>query len=177
MAGKPRRNLILLYPDRAEFCLSNGMRAIVDRQDLDLVRDYTWTAHSVGNAYYAVGGYKPQRSMHRIILPDAPEVDHINHNGLDNRRINLRSASRAENARNRAKQKTNSGKSPLKGVTLDNGRWRAVIYVNNKKISLGSFNSDIEAAKAYDTAARQHYGEYAKTNFGDEDEIKYSDSE
>lgn len=104
--------------------------------------------------------------MSRFILCPAPgeEVDHINHNGLDNRKSNLRRCNKAENQGNSCKHTRSS--SQFKGVSLDTrrGKWRAQIMTNYHQIFLGYFLSEIDAARAYDLAARKHFGEFANLN-------------
>lgn len=96
--------------------------------------------------------------------PDGMHVDHINGDGLDNRRENLRVCSPMQNLWNSKKQTNTSG---FKGVTkrASDKAFIARIRVNYKLISLGSFADPIDAAKAYDAAARAHFGEFARTNF------------
>ena len=106
--------------------------------------------------------------MHRQIL-NAPHfllVDHINRNGLDNRKANLRTATYTQNSRNRQKTNKNTW-SKYKGVTFDYRRkkWLARIVVNRKKRHLGSFNNELDAGRAYDRAAGELYGEFAVLNF------------
>ena len=103
--------------------------------------------------------------MHRFLL-DAPVglvVDHINHDGLDNRRSNLRLATYAQNAANRRRGKTNSG---YKGVTWTGTAWSAAAFVRGKRRHLGTFGTPADAARAYDRAIQNEYGEFACTNFG-----------
>jgi hypothetical protein len=100
--------------------------------------------------------------MHRVILdaPEGSEVDHVNGDGLDNRRKNIRLVTRTENLRH---QKTfRNSKSGYKGVTFNpvNGRWKATL-------NLGTFDSAEEAARAYDRVIRRLFGSLAKTNFED----------
>lgn len=110
--------------------------------------------------------------MHRVIL-DAPAdmcVDHINGNPLDNRRENLRLCTRAEN--NRAKHRVKSGKtSRYKGVYLmkKTGKWIAGVRAHGKYKRLGSFENEADAARAYNEAAKQYYGEFAVLNVIDGD--------
>jgi hypothetical protein len=106
--------------------------------------------------------------MHREILntPENMDVDHKNRNGLDNQRLNIRNCSNAENQHN----KIGWGKLGLKGVYLNTYkmksiRFRAVIQVNKKYIHLGYFNTAEEAAREYDKAAINYFGEFARTNY------------
>jgi len=103
------------------------------------------------------------QNCHRNIC-DGFVIDHINHNGLDNRKANLRLATFAQNARNSRMRRNRSG---YKGVcfTNDRGKYRAVIWHNNIRIHLGYFDSPISAAKAYDHAARKYHREFAVLNF------------
>jgi len=106
--------------------------------------------------------------MHREVLkvPDNMLVDHINHKGLDNRKANLREATHSENRYNRAKP-SNPAQSKYKGVywRKRNRKWQAQINFNKKRIYLGTFSDEIEAAKAYDRAARKYHGQFAYLNF------------
>lgn len=109
--------------------------------------------------------------MHRFIL-DAPhgmEVDHKNGDGLDCRRENMRLATRKQNAFNRKRPSVNT--SGFKGVTLvkPTGKWLAQIEVGGKNMHLGTYESKIEAARAYDKAAIKYHGEFARLNFENSD--------
>ena len=94
-------------------------------------------------------------------------IDHINHNGIDNRKANLRVATRAQN--NRHTKKRIKSRSKYKGIYFDRRDrvWYARITTNGKTKHLGSFKDEIEAAKAYDEAARKYHGEFAGLNFPD----------
>jgi len=104
--------------------------------------------------------------MHRELcdVTDGYVADHINRNGLDNRRANLRPATIAQNAWNSRRRKNRSG---YKGVwyAKDKGKFRAAIWHNNKREYLGYFDCPICAAKAYDRAAKKYHGEFASLNF------------
>lgn len=145
---------------------ANGRTALVDVDDYPIVAGYTWRVFEApGDGPYAqtsvfINGVRTTRRMHRIL--SSVEVDHQNRNGLDNRRANLRPATRSQNTAN---TRGKGGKSPYKGVHKSGHNWRAQITVNYRKHQLGSFKSDLEAARAYDVAARQFFGEFAFTNF------------
>jgi len=106
--------------------------------------------------------------MHRDVLKvgEGLVIDHVNRKGLDNRKGNLRGATHSENARNRGKLKR-GGVSAYKGVCRCVGRkgWQARIKVDGKLLFLGYFREEVNAAKAYDAAAREYFGEFAGVNF------------
>jgi len=106
--------------------------------------------------------------MHREIVqvPDGMVCDHINGDGLDNRKANLREASRAENSWNSGKNRGVS-RSKYKGPAWDSRdrRWEVRISVNGRRIYIGRFKDQIEAARAYDRAAKKYHGEFALPNF------------
>ena len=147
-----------------EVQLSNGMKAIVWDRDYELVSQHRWF-YLNGGASTDVDGRRI--SMHRLILGlklgDGKEVDHINHNRLDNQRHNLRIRTRSQNCANRCFSR---GKSQYKGVwwAKRNQKWAAQIYVNGKHISLGHFDTEYEAADVYDFAAIKYFGRFARLN-------------
>ena len=155
--------------------LTQGKYAIVDLEDYDRLRKYKWYAQKNIHTIYAVrsltNGKKEKRKnayMHHLVIniPDGMFCDHINHNGLDNRKANVRPVTHTQNVWNRRKFKKPS-RSKYKGVdwATDMKRWRARIRVNGKRIYLGSFKNEIDAAKAYDTAAQKYHGQFAALNF------------
>lgn len=154
--------------------LTNGRVAKVDAADLHLVAGRNWSAHVDSKGYcYArahvidTGQYGPKDKMHRVILGAVRGqiVDHINGDGLDNRRANLRICTTAENIRNSRKH-ADSKVSQFKGVTRGHrGKFRAQITLNRKKYNLGDYSTQEAAAMAYDAAARKHFGEFGRTNF------------
>jgi hypothetical protein len=153
--------------------LTQGQNALVDAVDFEWLRQWNWLAFwsSDCHKFYArrVELQKPL-FMHRIILGlnEKQQVDHWNRNTLDNRRENLRICTPLQNAYNHGKQKNNT--SGFKGVSWNNqySHWRARIHVSGKMIFLGSFDSAIEAAIAYDEAATKYHGEFAVLNLPNE---------
>lgn len=153
----------------------NGLFALVDDEDYALVSQYEWRVSTDGYAVhnYREGGKNKALLMHRLILGLGPgdlDVDHANHDGLDNRRPNLRVATDSQNRRNSRKQRRGTASSRYKGVSWKraNQRWCASIRVQGKGISLGYFDAETDAARTYDAAAAHFYGEFACLNFPDE---------
>jgi hypothetical protein len=159
-----------------QICITRGLVALVDDCDFESLSKFKWCASKGNSTFYAVrkerteGNGRTTVKMHRQILGlskgDGIYVDHRNHNGLDNRRENLRACTLSQNSCNQHIQ-IRPKSSQYKGVCWDNKRnkWRALIAVNRKRIYLGWFTSEIEAAKAYDQAAVKHHGEFAYVNF------------
>lgn len=131
--------------------LSNGKGvAIVDDSDYDLVKDYSWHIHVSSNREYARAWIDGRREyMHRLICP-AVLVDHINNNGLDNRRSNLRPASKSLNSLNSKTRSDNT--SGYKGVSFSHGKYVAEISKDGKRHYLGRFSTPEDAHAAYLTA-------------------------
>ena len=151
-----------------EIPLSRGLVAMVDDEDFELVASYgKWYAHRDDTTFYARknfnrGGVWSSVRMHGVIT-GLSYVDHINGNGLDNRRSNLRAATDSQNAMNRGMRSDNT--SGFKGVTQKRSKWHASLQVNGKRRHLGDFATRIEAARAYDAAALIYFGEFARPNF------------
>lgn len=151
--------------------LTQGLFALVSPEDFDELNQYKWYASKSRGRFYAlrklkrVPGKRPSEFMHRRILNPAPgeHCDHINGDGLDNRRSNLRIANRSQNQMNRGMQKNNT--SGFKGVTSSGNRWCAYIRCGGVSRNLGMFDSPEEAARAYDRRALELHGEFAKLNF------------
>ncbi|CAA6603857.1 Pathogenesis-related transcriptional factor and ERF protein [Rhodospirillaceae bacterium LM-1] len=143
--------------------------AIVDAEDVEWLSEFRWCVLRTrsGAPRYAVRRENKQFIfMHRMIIPapNGMDVDHINGNGLDNRRHNLRFCTRSENLQN---MRPRGGSSSFKGVYRHKRDqvWRAYIDVNKVRLSLGSFQDETDAARAYDEAARKHFGAFARPNF------------
>lgn len=152
--------------------LSNGGYTLVDTKDYEFLKQWNW--------YKCLGyvhrmDYKNRKViiMHRVIMntPNNKDTDHINMNGLDNRRKNLRIASRSQNSMNKLKQKNNT--SGYKGVLLVKAlskypkKWVAKIQKDYKVYHLGYFKTAKEASLAYGRKAKELFGEFNPTKAQD----------
>lgn len=165
--------------------LTRGYVALVDDEDYEKLSAYKWFAH-IGNhlkfsdpesagkklVYAArnrptVNGRRGMLQMHREILglgPKDPNVDHADTNGLNNQRYNLRKADQAQNNANASPRQGET--SRYKGVSFDleTGKWRAVIYFRGARRFIGRFRDEVDAAQAYNLAAEELFGEFARFN-------------
>jgi hypothetical protein len=149
-----------------EIPLTRGFVALIDEEDHERVASRKWQA-SV-RKHGAVYVTDSSRSYLHTFLTGWDYVDHINGNGLDNRRANLRPATGSQNAYNKGPLSNNT--SGFKGVSLHgaSGRWVAKIYAEKVAYNLGYYGSPADAARAYDAAANELHGEFARLNFPDE---------
>lgn len=159
--------LILKHKGKAHKCL-------YDKQDRELINQYTWTLHSKG---YAVARIDNKSIlMHRLILGviDNPEieVDHRFHNRLDNRRSKIRICTHGQNKQNSRKLK--QGTSQYKGVYLDRNRWHAQIAQGDKVRNLGRFSCEDTAGRVYDQAALSAFKDFACLNFSRAETVQQS---
>ena len=140
--------------------LTQGKFTKVDNDDFDRLKDICWAFGA--NMYVRNDSFG---SLHRYIMnaPDGMDVDHINHDTLDNRKNNLRICTRQQNLWNTKPY----GSCKYKGVCWDKHRnkWLSYVTFENKFITLGRFNTEEEAARAYDTKAKELFGEFAYLNF------------
>ena len=148
--------------------LTQNNDAIVDTEDLISVSEFRWHVSSQGKLHYARRKKKGKTVyMHREIMniPNGVQIDHINGNGLDNRKVNLRICNHSQNQQNRAKRGNKS--SRFKGVDWNKStkRWRVRICINRKRIHIGRYHDEVRAAQAYDQKAVELFGEFARLNF------------
>lgn len=155
--------------------LSQGKVAVIDFDDFEKVRPYKWHAvSSRGQVFYAVrnkteNGKRRLQTLHRALMGNPTvglEWGHKDGEGLNCRRENLMLVTHAQNAAGR-RGKTPGASSQYRGVSwnISSGIWRARINPTGEDLHLGMFDSEIEAAKAYDVAATKYFGEYAALNF------------
>jgi hypothetical protein len=154
--------------------LTRGKFAIVNAEDYERLGRFKWFASGPEKYPYAIRAIYPEKGVRRMLYlhreimkpPEGLVVDHINGNTLDNRRSNLRLATKQQNACNMRVNKEGCT-SKYRGVGWHkmSKKWAARIMVNGRRIHLGLFNSEVEAAKAYDEAAKKYFGEFARLNF------------
>ncbi|MFW2032020.1 HNH endonuclease [Acinetobacter sp. ULE_I037] len=161
-------------PKYAEFHLGGGVYTICDWEDYESVKEFKWNTSSRQSRTQWAWAHDPKNggitrkkvAMHNLIMcpPENHYVDHINGNGLDNRRVNLRIVTKQQNTFNSASK---GGSSIYKGVCRDKqcDMWVAYITKDGKKRTIGRFEFEDDAARAYDKEAMHLFGEYAKLNF------------
>lgn len=150
--------------------LNAGKFAEVDDVDAAIVSLYKWRVKSLSRKiYYAttwvrqVDGSRRGLLLHRLLLPNTLMVDHIDGNGLNNKRENLRPATPSENSCN--SHGWRKRKNLYKGIFRNHKGWGATITKDGRKHHLGTYATQEKAAKAYDAAARHLHGQFAKLNF------------
>ena len=149
--------------------LTQGLEAVIDLQDISCVSGSNWYAFGRGKHKYAARWSfgdegKKLILMHRHILqpPNEMDVDHADGNGLNNRRSNIRIATRSQNMHNKKMQRNNT--SGFKGVHWDRNKkkWQANIKLNDKRHYIGLFNSAEEASEAYRAASEKLHLDFAR---------------
>lgn len=174
VAPRPPRSLIPHPTDSGALLvpLTQGKFAVIDASDRELVESRSWSARRKGNAWYAQSsawsdGRRTIEEMHILLLGriQGLVIDHIDGDGLNNRRSNLRHVTHQENLRNQHAHRDNS--SGYKGVHAhpSSGLWAARIKFDGQSVHLGYFRDAAEAAAVYDAAARDQFGECARLNF------------
>lgn len=152
-----------------EVKLSDGSRALVDDEDFSLTLPFNWYPNHKGYAHGYLrgsgdGNGKVMVLLHDLVMhAEGRKVDHRDRNKRDCQKRNLRFATDSQNQGNRKVR--HDSRSGLKGVTPHGRNWRARIMRGGKRLQLGTFASQREAALAYDSAARETFGEFALTNF------------
>lgn len=150
--------------------LTGGKFAKVSREDFKRINASKWYCSTFGYAVRFINrnGHKICIFMHREILrtPDGMETDHINMDKLDNRRENLRLCNKRQNQGNRNGSRYTTKTSSFKGVRWHKREltWQAYITKNGRYHHLGTFSVETDAAKAYNAAALQHFGQFARLN-------------
>jgi HNH endonuclease len=152
--------------------LTQGKVALVDDADYEVVSKFKWYALKSRHTFYAVRNFPKGNGkqglirLHRFLLPGHPEIDHRDGDGLNNQRENLRPATRSQNEWG-ACHKRRGVSSVYRGVSWysRDKKWLSYIHVSGKGKHLGYFLSEEDAARAYDTAARKYFGEFASPNF------------
>ncbi len=158
--------------------LGEGQWTILEQEDYYRLRHFKWVLYGGGHNWYAArlkiaGPYKTRTiSMHREIMhaPKGILVDHRNCESLDNRRSNLRFATKRQNILNRRKRKNLTSKYHNVHFDKTENVWDCRITYKGKQVRIGRFKNEIEAARAYDEAAKKYYGEFARLNFPPESE-------
>lgn len=149
--------------------ISNNKQTIVDDEDYENLNKYRWTYHPGGYAYRhkSINGKITKIYLHRFIfgITNKMHIDHIDGNGLNNQKLNLRICTNQQNSCNQ-KTQNRIKYSKYKGVSWDKSKnkWIATIHNFNKQYFLGRFNSEIEAALAYNKSALLFHGDFAKIN-------------
>lgn len=151
-----------------EIKLTKGMVALVDDEDFERVSEFKWFPKTSKRSYYAMANYRLGKNkrttlhLHRFIMnnPKGLQVDHINHDGLDNRKENLRACSKKDNIRNQVIRSNN--KSGFKGVFFHSQNKNWIAKIRNKHI--GVFQDKVSAAHAYNIEASKLFGNFAYLN-------------
>lgn len=152
----------------AEIKLPGEYKTIVDKEDYEVLNNYKWKFSGDGMRRWASkNGKQFGILMHRVIMncPDGKEIDHINRDPLDNRKINLRITNRQGNCWNTGPMLNKTSK--YKGVhwNTKRKRWIAKIYKNKKSYQIGVYRDEIFAAGKYDERAKELFVEFAYLNF------------
>lgn len=150
-----------------EILLTQGKTTKVDDVDYESLNQHSWCAHNIQGMWYAERRHQNKLIyLHRVVLGASicQLIDHVDGNGLNNQRHNLRLATKAQNSQNRPLQSNST--SGYKGVSFDKRayKWSASIKVNRRKVSLGFFTDITQAALKYNEAALQYFGEFAYLN-------------
>lgn len=149
--------------------MNESVKLRIDLRDLHLIKKYKYnltTPNKTPRYLYRISPEKRMISLHREIIkaPKGSLVDHINGNVFDVRRSNLRLASYRQNSCNRSKHRAASSKYLGVGFHKAAGKWRVRIRDGAKRLEVGHYNCEIQAARAYNEAALKYHGEFARLN-------------
>ena len=161
-------NEIILNSDHALIRLREGVFAVIDLEDVELARKYSWflrTSKTSPRGYACAAVGSTSVYLHKLLVPGAEIVDHRDRDSLNNRRKNLRESTRLLNSVNRSSVNSLG----YRGIHKKCHKYRASIKHEGKLLYLGSADTPEEAARLYDEAAVELYGEFAVTNFPMED--------
>jgi hypothetical protein len=144
--------------------LTHGKFALIDDEDFEKLNQYKWRFHG-GYAVTKISGVTTYMQWVVFGRKQGFQVDHISRDTLDNRKSNLRHATKAQNGINRGANKNNT--SGFKGVSWNKSKnkWDSQIAISGKHVLIGRFTKPEEAARAYDEAALKYFGEFAYLNF------------
>ena len=146
---------------------------LVDDEDFDESNKFKWSVIKSRNTFYAIrivnnNGNPTMVYLHRQIMNKHLQkgliIDHINHNGLDNRKCNLRIVTVQQNQQNSTSRKNSTSKYLGVSFYKKSLKWNAKIWINNKNLHLGYYVNENDAAQAYNKAALKHFGKYANLN-------------
>ena len=146
--------------------LTQGLIAKIDDEDYYYINQWKWCAVKDGNTYYALRTTsKGETFRMHIEICNSNGIDHIDGDGLNNQKLNLRKANKSQNGANQKKNRVSS--SIFKGVTFykRTNKYMSRIGFNNKSITLGYYTDELTAAAIYDLAAIKYFGDFAQTNF------------
>lgn len=153
---------ICVCGDHAFAPATRGVVALVSPEDAPILAGRLWGTHKRG--YIQSGGSKLHREV--VSAPNGAIVDHINHDKADCRKTNLRLANDAQSVRNRKKlRRGGNPASAYIGVHRNGAGWIARIVIDGRRVSVGTYPTEHAAAQAYDAAAIQYVGEFARLNF------------
>jgi len=138
--------------------------ALVDNEDFSKVNQYNWTVQELNHTNYCMARIGNRGIFLHVFIMGVKGIDHINNNGLDCQKKNLRIASQQQNRMNSKPHRKSTSK--FKGVFKDpvRGKWIARIGFNYKSVFIGRFNTEIEAMQNYNNKAKELYGDFAKLN-------------